>query len=210
MEDKKQHNSSRNGTLIQVESKSFSQEEKTTHEAVSFLIKGRDGINQRHQTTKEKTVQIEKKSVKMENGGSTSKSKAELKEERDAWIKENIIVTYHKWSEEEEKKLKEKFGSLGIKEETHVNNDKEKDKNMFLWDSESDDEDDYYISPEGNICPIHTLHIKSSGFGDLGGDLEEILTLGGGRILDHQPVKKKDEGGEQKHVSLGFRVRRRG
>ena len=118
MEDKKQHNSSRNGTLIQVESKSFSQEEKTTHEAVSYLIKGRDGINQRHTTIKEKTVQIEEKGVKMQNGG---KSKAEQKKERDAWMKENIIITYHKWSDAEKKKIIENFGSLGIKEEALEN-----------------------------------------------------------------------------------------
>ena len=129
----------------------------------------------------------------MENGGSTSKSKAELKKERDAWMKENIVNTYHKWSEEEEKEFQEKFGSLKIKEETPVTNEKEKNENMFSWDSESDDEDDYYISPEGNIHPIHTLHIKYSGFDDIG-DFEEVLTLEGGRIIDHQvPEKEEDD-----------------
>ena len=74
-----------------------------------------------------------------------------------------------------------------------MNDNKEKNEDMFLWDSESDDEDDYYISPEGNIYPIHTLHLKSFGFGHLGGDIEEILTLGGGRILNHRLIKKEEK-----------------
>ena len=198
MENKNQYTSSRTRTPIKVES--YSKEEKNTHKEVTLAIKGRDGINQRHTKTQETTVHKERKEAKMQNHGPSSKGKAEQEKEKDAWMKENIIITYHKWSEEEEKKFQEKFGSLGIKEETHVKDDKEENKNMFLWDSESDDEDDYYISPEGNIYPIHTLHLKSFGFGHLGGDIEEILTLGGGRILDHQPIKKQEKGEERGHM----------
>ena len=79
MENKKQHNSSRTRTPFKVES--YSKEEKNTHEKVTLAIKGEDGINQKHTTTKEKTVQLKKKGVKMQNGG---KSKAEQKKERDA------------------------------------------------------------------------------------------------------------------------------
>ena len=187
MKDKIQHNSRRNEILFQKEFQSLSKEE--IKEAASSIKEGHE-IHQKHTKTKSQTEHIKKKIVKMENGGSTSKSKAELKKERDAWMKENIVITYHKWSEEEEKKFQEKFGSLKIKEETPVTNDKEKNENMFSWDSESDDEDDYYISPEGNIHPIHTLHIKYSGFGDIG-DFEEILTLEGGQIIDRQNPKRR-------------------
>ena len=39
----------------------------------------------------------------MQNHGSSSKRKAEQEKEKDAWMKENIIITYYKWSEEEKK-----------------------------------------------------------------------------------------------------------
>ena len=92
-----QHNFRWSEILFQKEFKTLSKEEENLKEAASLSIKGKKEINQKHTKTKKQTEHIEKRSVKMENGGSTSKSKAELKEERDAWIKENIIVTYHKW-----------------------------------------------------------------------------------------------------------------
>ena len=63
-------------------------------------------------------------------------------------MNENIIITFHKWSEEERKTLMEKFGSLGIKEEVLMNDGKGKKKNVFLWDSESEEEDDDYPKHE--------------------------------------------------------------
>ena len=123
MENKNQHNSSRTRTPFKVES--YSKEEKNTHEKATLAIKGRDGINQRHTKTSKKTVHMERKEARMQNHGSSTKSKAEQKEEKEGWIKENIIVTFHKWSEEEEKKFQEKFGSLGIKEATRTNKGKE-------------------------------------------------------------------------------------
>ena len=105
----------------------------------------------------ERTEKIEKKGVKMQNGGSSTKSKAEQKEERDAWIKENIIVTYHNWSEDEKKKIIENFGSLGIKEESLMNDGKGKKKNVFLWDSDSEEEDDDYPNPRGENFPTHYI-----------------------------------------------------
>ena len=89
-----------------------------------------------------------------------------------------------------------KRSSLGIKEETRMNDGKEKKKNVFLWDSESDEEDDDYPNPKGKNFPIHTLHIKSSGFGDIGGDLDEILTLEGGQITS---IRTPEEGEEDAH-----------
>ena len=136
---------------------------------------------------------MERKEAKMQNHGPSSKSKAEQKkEEKDAWIKENIIVTFHKWSEEEEKKFQEKFGSLGIKEETRMNDGKEKKKNVFLWDSDSEEDDDDYLSPRGENFPTHSLHIKYSGFGDIG-DFEETLILEGGRITSIRTPKERDD-----------------
>ena len=64
-------------------------------------------------------------------------------------MKENIIVTFHKWSEAERKTIMEKFRSLGIniKEESLMNDGKWEKKNVFLWDSESEEEDDDYLKP---------------------------------------------------------------
>ena len=135
---------------------------------------------------------MESKEAKMQNKETSRKSKAERKEEKDAWIKENIVVTFHKWSEEEERKLQEKFGSLGIKKETHTHEGKEKKKHVFLWDSDSEEDDDDYLDPMEENFPTHSLHIKYSGFGDIG-DFEEILTLEGGRIIDRQPSEEKDK-----------------
>jgi len=202
MKDNMQSNLRWSELLFQKEFKILSKEEDKPKRAALASIKVEQEINQKHTKPKSQTEHIKKKIEKMENGGSTSKSKAELKKERDAWMKENIIITHHKWSEDEEKKLQEKFGSLGIKEEPRAEDDKEKDKNMFLWDSESDDEDDYYVSPEGNIHPIHTLYIKYSGFGDIG-DFEEILTLEGGRIIDRQvPEKEEDDAHPKREPSI--------
>jgi len=183
------YNSRRNALLFK-EFKSLLKKE--VKKAAFASIKEELENHQKHTTTKSKTEHIKEKIVNMEKGGSTSKSKAELKKERDEWMKENIIITRHQWSEEEKKKIEEKFGSLKIKEGPRVEVDKEKYKDMFLWDSESDDEDDYYICPEGNIHPIHTLHIKYSGFGDIG-DFEEILTLDGGQIIDRRIPEKEEE-----------------
>jgi len=116
MEDKIQHNSRWSEILFQGEFRTLSKEEVNPNRAAILSIKGENEINQKHTKTMERTENIEKKGVKMQNGGSSTKSKAEQKEERDAWIKENIIVTYHKWSEDEKKKIIENFGSLGIKE----------------------------------------------------------------------------------------------
>ena len=193
MENKNQHNSCRTRTPIKVES--YSKEEKNTHEEVTLAIKGRDGINQRHTKAREKTVHMERKEAKMQNHGSSTKSKAGQKKEKDAWIKENIIVTFHKWSEDEEKKLKEKFGSLGIKEETRTNDSKEKKKNVFLWDSDSEENDDY-LDPREENFPTHSLHIKYSGFDDIE-DFEEILTLEGGQITN---IRTPEEGEEDAHI----------
>ena len=74
-----------------------------------------------------------------------------------------------------------------------MNDGKGKKKNVFLWDSESDEEDDDYPNPRGKNFPTHTLHIKSSGFGDIGGDLEEILILEGGQITNLQTSEERDD-----------------
>ena len=146
MENKKQHNSNRIRTPFQVES--LSKEEKTTHESITLLIKVEDGINQKQTRVMERTNRIEKKVEKMQKGGSSSKGKAKSKKERDTvWMNENIVENFHKWSEAERKALMEKFRSLGIKEEALMNDGKGKKKNVFLWDSESEEEDDGYPKP---------------------------------------------------------------
>ena len=149
MEDKVQHNSRWTEILFQGEFRTLSKEEVNHNEAALPSIKEGNEINQKHTKTMERTENIEKKGVKMQNGGSSTKSKAKQKKERDAWMKENIIVTFHKWSEAERKTIMEKFGSLGIniKEESLMNDGKGKKKNVFLWDSESDEEDDDYPNP---------------------------------------------------------------
>ena len=190
MGNKNQYNSSRTRTPINDES--YSKEEKNINEKATLAIKGREKINQRHTKTKNQPVHMEKKELRMQSSGPSTKSKAKRKEERDAWIKENIVVTFHKWSEEEEKKIQEKFGSLGLKKETHPHEEKEKEKHVFLWDSNSEDDDDDYLHPMEENFPTHSLHIKYSGFGDVG-DFEEVLTLEGGRIIDRQPYEGKDE-----------------
>ena len=103
MENKNQYTSSRTRTPIKVET--YSEEEKNTHKEVTLAIKGEEWINQKHTKTKGTTVHKERKGAKMQNHGSSSKSKAEQEKEKEAWMKENIIITYHKWSEEEEKKF---------------------------------------------------------------------------------------------------------
>ena len=72
---------------------------------------------------------------------------------------------------------------------------------MFLWDSDSEEDDDDYLDPMEENFPTHSLHIKYSGFGDVG-DFEEVLTLEGGRIIDRQPYKEEDEVDEkgEKHA----------
>ena len=66
---------------------------------------------------------------------------------------------------------------------------------MFLWDSESEEEDDDYPNPRGENFPTHSLHIICSGFGDIG-NLEETLILEGEGGPKTNPQNSEYEGGE--------------
>ena len=81
----------------------------------------------------ERTEHIEKEVVKMQNGESSSKSKAKPKKERGTAgvprphpMNENIIITFHKWDEASRKALMEKFGPLGFRKEALMNDGKGK------------------------------------------------------------------------------------
>ena len=128
-----QHNSSRIGTLFHVESESLSKEDENPNGATVSSIKREDEINHKQTRAMEKNEHIEKKVVKMQNGESSSKSKAKPKKERGTPaiprphpINENIIITFHKGDEASRKALMEKFGPLGFREEALMNDDKGK------------------------------------------------------------------------------------
>ena len=87
MKDNMQNNLRWSELLFQKEFKILSKEEDKPKRAALASIKVEQEINQKYTKPKSQTEHIKKKIEKMENGGSTSKSKDELKKERDAWMK---------------------------------------------------------------------------------------------------------------------------
>ena len=79
MMDKIQHNSRWSETLFQREFRTLSKEEVNSKRAAILSIKGENEINHNHTKTIRKTKHMENKGVKMQNGGSSTKSKAEKK-----------------------------------------------------------------------------------------------------------------------------------